>query len=801
MAETIVSGAPVEPTPSGNQLPPGTQLMGMYEIGELVAAGGMGEVYRGRQVATDDEVAIKVIKADMAGNDAAFALFKKEASSLHHLHHEAIVRYFAFGFDTVLKRPFLAMEFVDGESLSDLLKRGPLPFDQALVLLRRVASGLASAHEIGIIHRDISPDNVILKKGQPKRAKIIDFGIAKANNIGGATIIGDGFAGKHNYVSPEQLGLGTGEVTAKSDIYSLGLLMAEVLRGKPLEMSGSHLQIIERRRVVPPLDDIDERIRPLIARMLDPDPDRRPESMQEIAEWKPDQPAPAAAAPAAADGTAESVPPAPRRRGRLTEMEFGSEEDEEEVPRRRWPLVAGLAGLIAAGGIAGFLLTRGLSPGGQADSDVGPDVAIRQPQRPSGAGSPPPTLSMAAPRPAPAETPAPQVPAAVPPAPAILLPPVPAPPAVAILPAAPPQQADPPRPLPAPAPSPAPERPGLTASEIVERLTRPAATPPPTPAPARPAPAPAPVPAPPVPPAASAAPALPPPPAAEPPDAAFSRAFQSGDASEMLRLAEAHPTSPLAAVARAQAEQIRRAADQQRQQVASAPAQAPAPAPAAPVAAPRTRTPEEIRAQPIIDYIRYYNGGRCFFIGPVDVTDSRATVEGYGAEVAPFAAFDRDFQQVNGFEAKVQLRLIAPAQCPVTGLLRRVDQGRDSAFRFDIVDMNIRPGQNLVGQVQGQGGRKVYVILMADDGKLSLLPTRATGRAGALEASVRISQEDITAKKPKIMLAIASEQELATMARIEQMPTERFLEALGDEIAGMPNSVALLARYAVVERR
>jgi eukaryotic-like serine/threonine-protein kinase len=125
MAETVVSSqSGVQNLYGTNQLPPGTQLNGMYEITELVAAGGMGEVYKGKQIETEDTVAIKVIKADMAGNEAAYALFRKEASALHHLHHESIVRYFAFGVDRDIKRPFLAMEFVDGESLADVVKRG-----------------------------------------------------------------------------------------------------------------------------------------------------------------------------------------------------------------------------------------------------------------------------------------------------------------------------------------------------------------------------------------------------------------------------------------------------------------------------------------------------------------------------------------------------------------------------------------------------------------------------------------------------------------------------------------------------
>ncbi len=101
---------------------------------------------------------------------------------------------------------------------------------------RRLAGALDAAHRAGVIHRDISSDNVILPDDNPQKAKIIDFGIARSQRTGEGTIIGDGFAGKYNYVSPEQLGLAGGEVTAKSDIYSLGLVLAEALRGRPINI-------------------------------------------------------------------------------------------------------------------------------------------------------------------------------------------------------------------------------------------------------------------------------------------------------------------------------------------------------------------------------------------------------------------------------------------------------------------------------------------------------------------------------------------------------------------------------------
>ena len=104
----------------------GTRLNGIYEIERLIAVGGMGEVYKGRAIQTGDAVAIKTIRPDMAQNESALALFRKEAAALHNLYHEAIVRYYVFSVDPDLGAPYLAMEFVDGQPLSDVLKRGPL---------------------------------------------------------------------------------------------------------------------------------------------------------------------------------------------------------------------------------------------------------------------------------------------------------------------------------------------------------------------------------------------------------------------------------------------------------------------------------------------------------------------------------------------------------------------------------------------------------------------------------------------------------------------------------------------------
>src|SRR4051812_24665532 len=163
---------------------PGMQLNGIYEIDALIAAGGMGEVFKGHNIQTGDPVAIKIVLPEFAADELILELFRKEARILNHLAHDAIVRYYVFTIDAQLGRPYLAMEYVDGPSLAEHLKNGnPLSPDEVLTLQRRLADGLEKAHEAGVIHRDISPDNVILPEQRCERAKIIDFGIARSARV------------------------------------------------------------------------------------------------------------------------------------------------------------------------------------------------------------------------------------------------------------------------------------------------------------------------------------------------------------------------------------------------------------------------------------------------------------------------------------------------------------------------------------------------------------------------------------------------------------------------------------------
>jgi serine/threonine-protein kinase len=357
---------------AGSRLSPGTRLNGIYEIDQPIGIGGMGEIYKGHLIETGDPVAIKVMLAEFAENEDAFTLFRKEASALHHIQHDAVVRYYVFTVEPLLRRPYLAMEFVDGRTLTDILETdGPLSFEAVKALLRHIASGLQVAHEHGIVHRDISPDNIIIPYDDVARAKVIDFGIARTTQHG--TVISGGFAGKFSYVSPEQLGLFGGQVTARSDIYSLALVVAQAVTGHPLDMSGSQVEVVEKRRRVPDLGGIDMRIRPLLEKMLQPDPAERPASMATVLAWLDE--------PAAEDRRLVAKPREAK----------ASEALPRSWSRRAWIAITGLAiaAIVCGGGAFLFLseqpavstppLDKKLSPPEREDKKLAPPEKIPPP--------------------------------------------------------------------------------------------------------------------------------------------------------------------------------------------------------------------------------------------------------------------------------------------------------------------------------------------------------------------------------------------------------------------------------------
>jgi serine/threonine-protein kinase len=260
----------------------GDCLNHIYEVKRFIARGGMGEVFEGVNVTSDERVAIKVMLPSLAADPNVIAMFRREARSMTKLQHEALVQYRVLAQEPQLGILYIVTEYIDGTPLCDVLGTLKATPEQLEMLLRRLASGLRAAHQLGVLHRDISPDNVLLESGRIERSKIVDFGIAKDLTPGSATIIGEGFAGKLGYVAPEQLGDYNRELGPWTDVYSLGLVMAAAAVGHDLQMGGTLVDAVDRRRKGPDLSEVPERLRPVLSAMLRPDPAERLRSMDDV---------------------------------------------------------------------------------------------------------------------------------------------------------------------------------------------------------------------------------------------------------------------------------------------------------------------------------------------------------------------------------------------------------------------------------------------------------------------------------------------------------------------------------------
>lgn len=213
-------------------LAPGTTL-GRYEVRELLGKGGMGEVYRGRDLRLDREVALKVIADAIAGDATARTRFEREAKAVAALSHPNIVAIFDFSKDHDLW--FTVTELLEGETLRDRLGRGPLSSSETIEMAKGVASGLSAAHERQIVHRDLKPENIFLTSNGI--VKILDFGLAvmkrppvTADETEVMTTREGEIVGTVSYMSPEQIRGAT--ITPASDIFSFGCVLYECLTGR-----------------------------------------------------------------------------------------------------------------------------------------------------------------------------------------------------------------------------------------------------------------------------------------------------------------------------------------------------------------------------------------------------------------------------------------------------------------------------------------------------------------------------------------------------------------------------------------
>ncbi|MEZ4358694.1 MAG: serine/threonine-protein kinase [Kofleriaceae bacterium] len=262
----------------------GKVIDGRYEIQARVGEGGMGVVYRARQVSIDRVIALKMLSPQMAADPTWVQRFYNEAKACSRLQHPNTIRMFDFG-QTAEGRLFMTMEFLDGIGLRQAIQQGPFTGPRVIKILIQCCASLAEAHSIGIVHRDIKPDNVFLLNmpGSPDFVKLLDFSVAKLLQDDKMRTQAGVVFGTPQYMSPEQ-GRGL-PLDARSDLYALGILAFEMLTGRVPFNDENPMSVIQmhQRAEVPPMPaQIPYGVQQVVRRALEKDPSRRYQSAGEM---------------------------------------------------------------------------------------------------------------------------------------------------------------------------------------------------------------------------------------------------------------------------------------------------------------------------------------------------------------------------------------------------------------------------------------------------------------------------------------------------------------------------------------
>jgi serine/threonine-protein kinase len=241
-----------------------------YEIVRPLGQGAMGVVYLAKQLSVGRRVALKLMSRDLLrGGSEGVRRFHQEAAQASQLEHPNIVRIHDFGVDDALELPFIAMEYVEGETLQDILRRGPRSVGYTVAVVSQVARALTAAHAAGIVHRDLKPENVMVGAlpGGELHATVLDFGIAKTlrtpQGVKESLTASGIIIGTPRYMSPEQV-LGE-DVDARSDLYALGCILHEMLEGQPPFAADDPTGVMLKHvhALVPPLSAVGDGPHPL----------------------------------------------------------------------------------------------------------------------------------------------------------------------------------------------------------------------------------------------------------------------------------------------------------------------------------------------------------------------------------------------------------------------------------------------------------------------------------------------------------------------------------------------------------
>jgi eukaryotic-like serine/threonine-protein kinase len=254
-------------------------LGGRYQLADRIAAGGMGEVWRGEDLVLGRPVAVKMLSAELVGQDSTLERFQAEARHAGALSHPCIVKIYDYCENDPSRSPYLVMELVDGHCLTELLADGPLDPVSTLDILSQAADGLQAAHQAGLVHRDIKPGNLLVSRGG--QVKITDFGIARLAGAEPVTSTGM-LVGTPAYLAPERIAGASGGRAA--DLYALGIVAYECLTGHPPFTGGPiDVALSHRERPLPPLPaHIPAPVVALVARLTAKDPASRPESAIDV---------------------------------------------------------------------------------------------------------------------------------------------------------------------------------------------------------------------------------------------------------------------------------------------------------------------------------------------------------------------------------------------------------------------------------------------------------------------------------------------------------------------------------------